>query len=39
MLALTAIVASFLHPWHKKFPKKIPMELFGAWNIAFRAIW
>jgi len=39
VLALTAVVAPFLHPRHQKFPKKIPVELFGTRDITFRAIW
>jgi hypothetical protein len=38
VLAFTAEIASFFYPWHKKFPKKIPVELFGTWHITFRAI-
>jgi hypothetical protein len=38
MLALTTVIAPFLHPWQKKFPKKIPVELFGARNTTFWAV-
>lgn len=38
MLAFAAEVTSFLPPWHKEFPKKIPVEFFGTWHVTFRAI-